>query len=646
MVSLRASTIGVLALSACVGQHHALSNAVERDIITYGDHHPADANADFGLLIDAGSTGSRLHVYEWPRRVFSTIPPPISHPVTSERWTKRRSPGISSLVDDPQKAAESLMPLINHATKILKHYKSRWKTFPIWVKATAGMRTIPHAPRRRIIEAIRSLLRSDRNPFFFVEADAARVISGEEEAGYAWTGINFALGHLLEDGTGSGTARPTRAVGIVEMGGASSQMSFIHPGHDIIENLFKVQVGGLKHWNIYARSFLHYGAYAARQRIWDELASKEGCFEGERNDSSAPCIIYDACLPHNTPEFPIPPTVVNEVGVSPPMRHLARVPAIVRPKPFVEGQNRFDECFQQVAGDGLSLGLQGSLDNVAGYVEGVTRRRFNEWCDWAFSGQCAFADVYLPLLPEVSSPFGDFHLLGSSLVDTFHRLGVPQLATLRNLSDAAHDICAQDIEAVAASVAALESSDTLRRRRRLTGALEGNSDIEDEDVQELCFKAALSLAMLHNGLGIHMDRELHATDVIHTSFGHKLKAGWTLGAILFEINSLPWVYAPHEGKSHHHGGSLPLPEGTVLPASEAALLALGIKTSVVHDITTQYALGVIIAAVVFGASLVAATLVHLAFSWNRRWVEADSAAEPMLSDPANIVTAAGGGSST
>ena len=165
----------------------------EHPLVAFGPQ-PVSNDAEFGLLIDAGSTGSRLHVYEWPKRVFSTLPPPITHPLTSELWTKRRAPGISSLADDPKAAAETLLPLIEHAKVLLRHYQKDWHRFPIWVKATAGMRVLAHTPRRAIIEEVRALLLSDKNPFHFVEADAARVISGEEEAGYAWTGINFALG--------------------------------------------------------------------------------------------------------------------------------------------------------------------------------------------------------------------------------------------------------------------------------------------------------------------------------------------------------------------------------------------------------------------------------------------------------------------
>ena len=70
-----------------------------------------DDATTFGILIDAGSTGSRVHIYQWEKRDFNTLPPPLSLPLTSERWTERIKPGLSDYNDDAEKAAKTSVPV-------------------------------------------------------------------------------------------------------------------------------------------------------------------------------------------------------------------------------------------------------------------------------------------------------------------------------------------------------------------------------------------------------------------------------------------------------------------------------------------------------------------------------------------------------
>ena len=95
------------------------------------------------------------------------------------------------------------------------------------------------------------------NPYFF-ETDHARVISGEEEAIYGWAAVNFAMGSLLSnsEGTGEAIAPANLTYGVLEMGGASMQISYFEPNRDVMANFFKLQIGSAKHWNVYAHSFL------------------------------------------------------------------------------------------------------------------------------------------------------------------------------------------------------------------------------------------------------------------------------------------------------------------------------------------------------------------------------------------------------
>lgn len=137
-----------------------------------------------GMVIDAGSGGSRLHVFTWQPRIFYSIPPPLSYPEANEKWTARMSPGIHVYASDPSKVSEHLAPLIDFARLELVGYEHEFQDYPIYFKATGGMRQLPANQRDAIINEVRRLL-SDKSfcPFNFRD-DLARVISGKHLISY------------------------------------------------------------------------------------------------------------------------------------------------------------------------------------------------------------------------------------------------------------------------------------------------------------------------------------------------------------------------------------------------------------------------------------------------------------------------------
>ena len=179
-----------------------------------------------GMVIDAGSGGSRLHVYNWQPRIFKTIPPDLSYPSTDERWTARMSPGIADYYATPMKVKEHLSPLIDFATTTLQGDEDRFSEYPIYFMATGGMRELNLKQREEIMKWVRIYL-SDKTfcPFYF-ENDFARVISGEEEAIYSWAAVNFLMGVILQESKGLGTADGVGTYGTLDLGGASSQIAF------------------------------------------------------------------------------------------------------------------------------------------------------------------------------------------------------------------------------------------------------------------------------------------------------------------------------------------------------------------------------------------------------------------------------------
>ncbi|KAG5177862.1 nucleoside phosphatase GDA1/CD39, partial [Tribonema minus] len=218
-----------------------------------------------GMIIDAGSGGSRLHVFRWGSRQFDSAPPPISYPFSNNDWCNRLRPGISSYADHPQDVGQSLKPLVDFAKTILKDHEEDWHKYPIYLRATAGMRQLEPTKRVAVLDAIRDYLGGPECPFHF-EYHYVRVLAGEEEGVYGWAAVNFLRGDLLPSSDGAGTAASASTVGALDMGGASTQISFFRPDQDIMSNLFKLQIGSQKHWNVYTHSFLGFGEAAMRMR--------------------------------------------------------------------------------------------------------------------------------------------------------------------------------------------------------------------------------------------------------------------------------------------------------------------------------------------------------------------------------------------
>ena len=56
---------------------------------------------------------------------------------------------------------------------------------------------------------------------------------------------------------------------------------------DISENLFRLQIGGQKHWNVYTKSFLSFGQVSARERHLAMIA--DSAIASNKNSVENPC---------------------------------------------------------------------------------------------------------------------------------------------------------------------------------------------------------------------------------------------------------------------------------------------------------------------------------------------------------------------
>jgi len=110
---------------------------------------------EYALMIDAGSTGSRIRLYSWGERVFTTLPPPLSVPLQQENFLYKVTPGI-----DKQAGRAELVKLIADAKTDaqLKDDGARWADIPVYLFATAGMRILGTNAREQAFAQVRTIL--------------------------------------------------------------------------------------------------------------------------------------------------------------------------------------------------------------------------------------------------------------------------------------------------------------------------------------------------------------------------------------------------------------------------------------------------------------------------------------------------------
>lgn len=211
------------------------------------------------VMIDAGSTGSRVHVYEFD---VCTQPPTLIN-----ETFEMLKPGLSSFDIDAVGAAKSLDPLLKIAMDAVP--KDKRNCTPVAVKATAGLRMLGDEKSSKILAQVRKHLEQDY-PFPVVDGDGVSIMDGEEEGVYAWVTANYLLGNI-----GAGSKLPTAAV--FDLGGGSTQIVFepsFPPNEKMVdgEHKYELSFGG-HDYTLYQFSHLGYGLMQGRNKINTELVN-------------------------------------------------------------------------------------------------------------------------------------------------------------------------------------------------------------------------------------------------------------------------------------------------------------------------------------------------------------------------------------
>ena len=207
----------------------------------------------YGIMFDAGSTGSRIHVYRFHKDNSGSL-------ILEDELFEQIKPGLSSYPDDIKGATSSIKSLLDKAEKYIP--ADQLKETPVALKASAGLRILGKEKSEPILKAVQKLLTD--SPFHQVWVP--EIMGGDKEAVYSWVTLNY-LAKVL--GKKDKTLADT--YGTLDLGGGSTQIAF-HPkdsetkktapdSYTVTESAFG------ENFEVYIHSYLGLGLMSARQLV-------------------------------------------------------------------------------------------------------------------------------------------------------------------------------------------------------------------------------------------------------------------------------------------------------------------------------------------------------------------------------------------
>ena len=407
------------------------------------------------VVIDGGSQGSRVHVYSL------AVPPRGMPTVHAQEAVMRAKPGLSTFHDDPTSAGASLAPLLAFARDHVP--ESALAATPVLLMATAGLRSVDPPAASAILRSCRAALAA--SPFRFRD-EWAEVLPGAREGLYAWIAANYAAGTL--------GAAPADTLGVIELGGASMQITF-RPERKPPE-AFRVElVAARRKWSVYTHSALGLGQEAAREAHEAALLASippngsrtvpDPCTpRGYGREGAAPSDEGDDELDDDEDEKKEKETGSNDHSEMDPHRALR-----------LEPRGNFTACRAAV---GRLIGVGAPCAHA----------------------RCGVAGSYLPPLRGRFLATENFHHAAR-----FFRL--PERATVADVAAAGEALCGA------------EWDDIVRDR----------PETRARDLLRYCFSASLIVATLHDAMGVPL------RDASALSFGDEVRGvpvDWAMGAAI------------------------------------------------------------------------------------------------------------------
>uniref|UniRef100_A0A0M3I958 Nucleoside-diphosphatase mig-23 n=1 Tax=Ascaris lumbricoides TaxID=6252 RepID=A0A0M3I958_ASCLU len=242
----------------------------------------------YTVVIDAGSTGTRMHLFE-----FSYDLSKNAVPFRVEKETfKEVKPGLSAFALKPEGAADSVSELITAAKATVP--RAHWQHTPITLRATAGLRLLPSKQADSVLNSVRERMTKSG---FLLDAGGVDIMSGTDEGVFSWFTLNVLtdrMQHIIRpnqsisylddrrEGSRAASKSSHLAAAALDLGGGSTQITFepsdrtkVFAEVDESEFSHRLNIFGSR-VELYTHSYLGNGLVSARLGITQGTSDSKG----------------------------------------------------------------------------------------------------------------------------------------------------------------------------------------------------------------------------------------------------------------------------------------------------------------------------------------------------------------------------------
>ncbi|KAL4784215.1 nucleoside phosphatase family-domain-containing protein [Aspergillus varians] len=401
----------------------------------------------YGIVLDAGSSGTRVHVYRWldnavarkqsDKHDLQSLP----EIKTKSSWVKKIHPGVSTFADRPEEIGpEHLGKLLEFAREIVPD--DAIKETPIFLLATAGMRLVQDVKQRLLLDNICSYARQNYD-FALPDCNVhIQVIPGVTEGLYGWVATNYLLGSFdAPDEHDHGKNHHT--YGFLDMGGASAQIAFApnatesekHANDLTLLRLRNID-GSTQEHRVFVTSWLEFGVREARRRYLDAL--------------------HNGLAAEGVKEFPDPclPAGLRTTLHGKPLEG-------TETEQYLLGTGKFDECLR---------GTYPLLDKDAPCLD----------------QPCLLNGIHVPAIDFDVNHFVGISEYWHTTHEVFEMGHTDKAYDFNTYQRRVKEFCSQDWESIEYGISEQKWGKKLDR----------------EKAYEVCFKASWIINVLHDGIGV------------------------------------------------------------------------------------------------------------------------------------------------